>query len=342
MPISKSRENCKIVVTMGDPAGIGPEVTLKALAGVRRNRRTAFIIIGSARHLRRLGRRIGLLYPARLLRDRRQIASVREGLFLLDVPSPSVEAVTYTGVQTTAARAAKRYIDCGARLCLDGICDALVTGPISKEAMHKAGVPMEGHTEYLAALAQARFVSMMFISRRMRLALVTRHLALQRVPGALTVGRIARTLEQTLDGLEQYFGISRPQVCVCGLNPHAGEGALFGGEEATRIIPAIERVSRRYPRALITGPLPSESAFYRAYHGGCDAVIAMYHDQGLTPFKMVARDTGVNVTLGLPFVRTSPDHGTAFDIAGTNRARAGSMKAAIMLARRMVLSSEKG
>jgi len=220
----------------------------------------------------------------------------------------------------------------GANRCLAGDLVALVTAPISKQLLRDAGYRFEGHTELLAHVAQTKRFAMMLVGGPLRVALVTIHVPIAEVSRLLSARRIIEVIELSYD-VCQRFGIRRPKIGVAGLNPHAGEGGLLGDEERRIIAPAVRGVARRFPG--VSGPWPADTLFHKAYHGGFDAVVAMYHDQGLAPLKMIAFDSGVNLTLGLPFVRTSPDHGTAFDIAGKGIANPASMIAAINLAAKL-------
>jgi len=252
----------RIGITLGDPAGIGPEVVAKALASGKLDRRFDYEVLGAGR----------------------------------------------------------RAIETGARRCLAGELAGLVTGPITKKLV----APWPGQTELLAHLAGTKKFAMLLAGDQLRVALVTTHAPLREVAGLITGRKIVEVVTLTRDFCRR-IGIRRPRIAVTGLNPHAGEGGLLGSEERRIIAPAAKR-------ARATGPLPADTVFYRALHGEFDAVVAMYHDQGLAPFKLLAFDNGVNVTLGLPFVRTSPDHGTAPDIAGKGIARPAGMIAAINLA----------
>ncbi len=220
---------------------------------------------------------------------------------------------------------AGRAIEQAARLALDGSVDAIVTAPIEKHAIHLAGFPFPGHTEWLAHLAGNVPVAMMLASDRLRVVLVTTHMALRDVPLVLTSDLIVRVGEVTRRGLQQWFGVADPRLALCALNPHAGEQGLFGDEESRVMLPAATRLGA-------AGPLPADTVFVRAMRGEFDAVLAPYHDVGMTAIKVASFGSGVNVTLGLPFIRTSPDHGTAIDIAGTGRADPSSMAAAVKLA----------
>ncbi len=220
-----------------------------------------------------------------------------------------------------------------AERCLAGDLAGMVTGPITKDLIQQAGYSFAGQTELLAHGARSERFAMMLAGGPLRVALVTTHLPLAQVASAITTRKIRDTIELSADFCRR-IGIASPRIGVSGLNPHAGEGGLLGCEEDRLIRPAVQAC--RGPDLEVSGPWPADSLFYHAYRGGYDAVVAMYHDQGLAPFKMVAFDCGVNLTLGLPFVRTSPDHGTAHDLAGQNRARPDSMIAAINLATSLI------
>jgi 4-hydroxythreonine-4-phosphate dehydrogenase len=289
----------RLAITLGDPRGIGPEITAAVLAAGIDAEITA---IGAKEQIAdlRVDHRIGT-------------GSWRtaDGL----VRASAVEAGLIAG----------RAIEQAARLALSGEVDAIVTAPVEKHALHLAGFPFPGHTEWLAHLAGGCDVAMMLASDRLRVVLITTHVPFRDVPLLLTADRIVRTGQVTRTALQQWFGIAEPRLALCALNPHAGEQGLFGDEEARVLAPAAERLGA-------AGPLPADTVFVRAMRGEFDAVLAPYHDVGMTAIKVASFGSGVNVTLGLPFVRTSPDHGTAMDIAGTGRADASSMRAAMDLA----------
>ena len=254
----------------------------------------------------------------------------------LAAPSPLAADVTLLGrtehgaglTAEQAGRVAGQAIEEAARLALAGTVDAIVTGPVHKQALHAAGYRYPGVTEFLAHLAGDVPVAMMLTTGKLRVVLVTTHLALRDVPGQLTTERIVQAGRITADALGRWWGMAAPRLAVCALNPHAGEGGLFGDED--------ERVLRPAALALgAAGPLPADTVFVKALRGDFDAVLAPYHDVGMTAVKVAGFGHGVNVTLGLPFIRTAPDHGTAFDIAGTGTADAGSMRAALELAVRL-------
>jgi len=310
----------RIGITLGDLNGIGPEVALKAVHRLGVVADVRFILIGSPNaitpHLRSAGRmpRHPLLWD----------------------PTPHFAPRYQPGrVTAAAARAAAAWIFFAVRACRTGMLDAIVTAPISKAGFARAGIPFPGHTEMLAALTGAQQFAMLLFGGPLRVTLVTRHVPLAQVPAALSPAKIVEAIRLTDMGL-RWMGRQPRRIAVCGLNPHAGDGGLLGREEIEIIAPAI-RMARR-PGLTLTGPVPGDTVFHQALQNKFDAIVAMYHDQGLGPLKMLAFDSGVNLTLGLPIVRTSPDHGTAYDIAGQNSANPASMieamRWAIRLARR--------
>ncbi|MBX3025417.1 4-hydroxythreonine-4-phosphate dehydrogenase PdxA [bacterium] len=313
---------------MGDPTGIGPEVTLAALRRPAVRRRLQPILVGDigvyadvARQLR-LPVRFAAWEPGQALP--RGAVAVRE---VAAVP----RAQRRPGRPTLAGgRAAHAAILEALRLVRTGAADALTTAPICKANLVAAGRAVSGHTELLAALCGDVPVRMMMIGGRLRVALVTTHLALRAVPDAFDAADVLTTVRIAERALRERFRIRRPRLGVAGLNPHAGEQGVFGDEDLRVIAPAVRRARRLGIDAR--GPLAADSLFPLAYTGHFDAVVCMYHDQGLAPFKLVHFADGVNFTAGLPVVRTSPDHGTAHDIAGRGRADASSMTAALCMA----------
>ena len=286
----------RLAVTLGDPRGIGPEVVRKALDS------------------------------GPLDAEVRIVGSGEWGVGLDGAPSQTTPHSPLP--EAEAGRIAGSAIEEAAHLALRGDVDAIVTGPVHKHALHVAGYRYPGVTELLSHLAGDVPVAMMLATGTLRVVLVTTHLALRDVPAALSTDRIIATGRITVDALRRWWGIAAPRLAVCALNPHAGEGGLFGEED--------ERVLRPAARALdAAGPLPADTVFVKALRGEFDAVLAPYHDVGMTAVKVAGFGKGVNVTLGLPFIRTAPDHGTALDIAGTGTADPGSMRAALDLAVRL-------
>ncbi|MEZ4390904.1 MAG: 4-hydroxythreonine-4-phosphate dehydrogenase PdxA [Polyangiales bacterium] len=308
----------RLAVSVGCPCGVGPEVSLRAAQRfVREDPASRVTLVGDPGAL-------GALAPddapsLRILPASRLAPGSR-------VPGrPDVEA----------GRAQLAAIDLATDLVLAGDADALVTGPVSKSAIALGGVDFQGHTEHLAARGGVDRVVMSFHGPGLRVALVTTHVSIVELPALITADRVAFTLDVAIEALARDFGVAAPRVVVAGLNPHAGEGGMFGREEIERINPGIERARARAPHARIAGAMPAESAFRHARDGRYDLVVAMFHDQATIASKLVDFGDAVNVTLGLPFIRTSVDHGTAYDIAGTGTADPSGMLAALRLAASM-------
>lgn len=320
----------KVALTMGDPGGVGPEVIVKALSSRSLRKNIHPVIVGSSAVIRdalRVARLPVNVVPFAGFSDARPTYDTVE---VLDVRAPM--KTPKCRPSRYAGRAAVACIKKAVQLAERGVVHAVVTAPVSKESFHMAGCPWPGHTELLAELTGAKHVAMMFVSRRLKVILCTIHVQLRRVPGMITPQRVYRIIELAYRA-SGMLGIRNPDIAVAGLNPHAGESGILGGEENRSIMPAVLKARRKGME--IAGPYPPDVVFHRAYRGDFDLVVCMYHDQGLIPFKMVAFETGVNVTVGLPILRTSPDHGTAFDIAWSNRADPTSMIEAIKLAARL-------
>lgn len=305
-----------IGLTLGDPAGIGPEIVAAALAAAPEAWRARLVVFGDREPLERGAQAIGVRLPA--------------GLRVLG-DGTGASAVAGRPDETTGA-AQVGYLEAAVAAAARGELAAIVTAPISKTWARRAGFAFPGHTEMLAARLGAADVVMMFAGPRLKVALATVHVPLAEVPRVLRTETLRRTIELFAASLVGDFGIDAPQLGVVGLNPHAGEGGLLGAEERDVIAPALAPL----PPVHLHGPLVPDAAFRDAVHGRYDGLVAMYHDQGLIPVKLVDFDEAVNVTLGLPIVRTSPDHGTAYDIAGRGVARAISMQRALSLAVEMV------
>lgn len=323
-----------VAVSMGDPLGIGPEIIVKAFAEERRRRSARFVVFGLETCLRLAAERAGIAPFWEAAPDAAGASEGASGVVVVDDArfASCVDLARAGEARPTkeGGEASFRWVEDAVALCREGRARAIITAPISKRAWAMAGRgEFPGHTELLGARFGGERVAMLFDSPGLRVILVTVHTPLTRVPGMLTVEGVASVIEMG-DAAVRALGVARPRVAVCGLNPHAGEGGLFGDEEARVITPAIERVRARGVDA--SGPYPGDTVFNRAIQREFDLVVAMYHDQGLIPVKLLAWDSAVNVTLGLPVVRTSPDHGTAFDIAGLNRADAGSFGRAVDLA----------
>ncbi|HTA30845.1 MAG TPA: 4-hydroxythreonine-4-phosphate dehydrogenase PdxA [Candidatus Cybelea sp.] len=322
-----------IAISLGDVTGIGPEVTLKALAEEAEQDDTRYLLIGDSGYTGALCEQLGLSLA---LQPFSELSA--EGRFFLHDPLAQPLAPSLKPGSSAAARAAVAWLADGAHRCLSHQTDALVTAPLNKAAIVQSGQPFIGQTEFLSQLAGTDHTIMMLLGhddrgRWLRVALATTHLSLKLVAENLSAAKIGLAIELAAKACQD-LGLSRHRVAVCGLNPHAGEQGEFGREEIDLIEPVVASMQKKGLDVL--GPLPADTLFHHAFGGNYDAVVAMYHDQGLGPLKMVAFDNGVNWTLGLPFIRTSPDHGTAYDIAGQNRASASSMRAAIQLAKQLV------
>ncbi len=318
----------QIGITMGDPAGIGPEIAVKCLADPEIHEAARLVVLGDPTALSVHAEQVGVaLRVIRRMDEARHRPGVLDVLAVsrLDPDQVQPGKATLEGGKAMAA-AITRAVE----LALQGDLDAVVTGPISKVLLQQAGHAFEGHTQFLAHLTGSTEVVMMLAGAKLRVTLVTIHCALRDVPRLLTEDSILRTLILTDQGLRTDFAITAPRLAVAALNPHAGEEGLFGDEETRIIEPAIRRA--RAEGLRVSGPLPADTVFVKAASGGFDAVICMYHDQGLIPLKLLHFSDGVNVTLGLPIIRTSVDHGTAYDIAGKGIADPSSLRAAILTA----------
>jgi 4-hydroxythreonine-4-phosphate dehydrogenase len=327
-----------LILTMGDPTGVGPELIIKALlAGAMDNLPRPLVVAGDTGVLRRAARLFGLTARLEaLVSDGLGTHRLTLGTRHLAVQPLSVleaEGLSYGAPHAACGRAMLDYITWGCDRCLAGEAAGMVTAPISKAAIHQAGSHFPGHTELLAKRCGVEKVVMMLAGDRLKVCLVTTHLALRDVPKALSQQEIFNTLWITDAAFRRYFGVAQPRLAVLGLNPHAGEAGLFGDEEARLIAPAV--VEAQAVGIEASGPHSADTLFYFAAQGRYDAVVAMYHDQGLGPLKLLHFEDAVNVTLGLPIVRTSVDHGTAYDLAGTGTASEKSLVAAIRMALQM-------
>jgi 4-hydroxythreonine-4-phosphate dehydrogenase len=321
-----------IGISLGDVNGIGPEVALKAVAAEAAADKTKYLLIGDENTLRKLNSSLGLDLTLKTFSG-----CADSGKFFITNPSAEPLPENLFAGSPLAANAAVDALRDGGQRCLRGEFDALVTAPVNKESIIRAGHKFVGQTEFLSELANTKRTAMMLLGtdergRSLRVALATVHLALKSVPEKLTAEKITLAIELATQACRD-LQLPRAKIAVCGLNPHAGEGGEFGDEEVKIISPAI--LALRKKGFDVVGPLSGDTVFHYALRGDFDAVVAMYHDQGLAPLKAVAFDTGVNWTLGLPFIRTSPDHGTAYDIAGKGIANPSSMIAAIRLAKQL-------
>jgi len=306
-----------IAITMGDPAGIGPEIIMKALAvpGVHAFCRP--LVIGDAERLRLAGQRAGTRLTVSSIADAGAASFGHGRVECVDLKLVPAD-LPFGRVSALAGEAAFRYIERAVRLVESGVAQAICTAPLSKEALHAAGHRYPGHTELLAALTGTPEVSMMLVAPKLRVIHVTTHMGLLDAIERIDAPLVERVITRAHDTLS-HAGIPQPRIGVCGINPHAGENGLFGrGEEAAKIEPAVRNTRARGWH--VRGPLPADTLFFLAARGDYDIVVAMYHDQGHGPIKVLGLEAGVNITVGLPMVRTSVDHGTAFDIAGTGEA----------------------
>jgi len=317
MPISRLNKP-RIVITIGDPSGIGPEVTLKALASPKVRGLANFVVIGNTFVIEKVMRDLKLPFSGRMI----------------NIDNIPPEAFSYGRSSPVFGRASIQYLDKALGMLNSGQADSLVTAPINKASIDSAGFRgFKGHTEYMAEKTHTKDVAMMFVGPKLKITLVTRHMALSDVSKRLSGRAIVSAISLTDKYLKKFFRIRNPKIGIAGLNPHAGEGGMFGREELNIIAPAIRKAARSI--GGLSGPISPDVIFNAAMDGAYDAVVAMYHDQALIPFKLLYFNTGVNLTLGLPFVRTSPDHGTAFDIAGKGAADPSSMIEAIALTARL-------
>ena len=319
-----------IAITLGDPAGIGPEVIVKALADPILRHKARYIIYGMNELLH---------YAADIAefdvfwwRDQYngRLRSYPHDVVVVDYDQYSMLGTAIRSPSKMGGEASMRFCNDAIEAANKKIVDAVVTAPIAKESWKLAGYNFPGHTELFAQRTGAKRFTMMFTGGPLKVALATVHIPLMGLWGRLNIGAVFQPIELLHQAMVEWFDVPKPRIAVCGVNPHASENGQFGDEEERIIAPAI--LMAREQGIDATGPYPPDTIFMRARDKHFDAVVAMYHDQGLIPVKLLAFDEAVNVTLGLPIIRTSPDHGTAFDIVGRNRANPGSMRAAIELA----------
>jgi 4-hydroxythreonine-4-phosphate dehydrogenase len=330
-----------LALTLGEPAGIGADITLAAWRRRAELALPAFYLLGDPAFLAARAKRLGLEIPIAVVQPAAATATFRTALPVVDI---GVAVTAQPGrPDASSAPAALAAIDRAVADVGAGIAAAVVTNPVAKAVLYRSGFAEPGHTEYLAKLAQGAAAEpvhpvMMLWSPELAVVPVTIHMPLREVVTRLSADLIVRTGRIVAHDLTARFGIARPRLVVAGLNPHAGEDGALGHEDRDIVGPAVERL--RADGIDARGPLPADTLFHAAARAGYDAALAMYHDQALIPIKTLAFDHAVNVTLGLPFVRTSPDHGTAFDIAGTGRADPSSLVAALALAARLAARSQ--
>ena len=316
-----------LAVTMGDPGGIGPEIILKVVSERLFPQQASLLVLGDIGVLKGYSELCSLPFELEVV-DAPPENPQPGKAYLLQVGEPLGEGQWQPGhTNAQCGRLVGEIIERAVDLCQKGVVKAMVTAPINKGALHAACYPYPGHTEFLADLTGTEDYAMMLMGGSIRVVLVTIHVALAEVPRLISEEEICRIFRLTHRSMVEWFGIEHPRIAVAALNPHASEGGAFGDEEERIIIPAIERL--REEGFAPSGPHPADTLFYRQKNGEFDAVVAMYHDQGLIPVKLEGFDTGVNLTLGLPIIRTSVDHGTAFEIAGKGVANPKSLAAAI-------------
>jgi 4-hydroxythreonine-4-phosphate dehydrogenase len=319
-----------IAITMGDPAGIGPEIIIKALASGHILETCLPLIIGDRLVLEERARKIGQPFSLKSIQRLDRLENTTEPALLYEASHLPMDQVRPGQPDPAWGLPTLSYIRRAAQWALKGRVAAMVTGPISKEIIQRFQPSFTGHTEYLARLAKTKTFGMMLAGDRLKVSLATIHLSLKKALRVLNAPKIIQAIELTHKTMTNRFGLKNPHIAVAGLNPHAGEQGAFGKEEATMIVPALKVVQDQGIWA--TGPYPPDTLFYWAAQGRYDAVVALYHDQGLIPLKLLYFENAVNITMGLPFIRTSVDHGTAYDIAGQGSAKPDSLIAAILMA----------
>ncbi|HZC19499.1 MAG TPA: 4-hydroxythreonine-4-phosphate dehydrogenase PdxA [Rubrobacteraceae bacterium] len=327
-----------VAVTMGDPAGIGPEIVAKTLAEPGFHDEKKALVVGDLTILDRAIRLLELPLHSNVVNQPEE-ALFEPGTVDVLATSDLPEDLPFGELDARAGEAAYRYVEKAIALALAGSADAVATAPLNKEAMHLAGFQYPGHTEILAQLTNTKDYAMVLVAEELRVIHVSTHVSLREA-----IGRVTRERELTVIRLAQgtlrKIGVAKPRIAVAGLNPHAGENGLFGDEDSERIAPAVaDAVGEGID---VSGPWPPDTVFSRARKGNFDMVVVQYHDQGHIPIKLLGFETGVNLTVGLPFFRTSVDHGTAFDIAGTGEADHTSMRAALDLARILAQPESSG
>ncbi len=334
IPMEKTSRQIPIIgITMGDPVGIGPEIIVKALSQQDKKSAYAPVVIGDRALLEREINKLQVPLSLTQIESPEDISSSVRTIHVLPTSRLHPDDAVYAQPTKKTGQAMASYIIQAVKLAQEHKIDAIVTAPINKKSLQDSGHDYPGHTEMLARLTDTQDVVMMLVGTKLRVVLITIHCAISRVPKLLSVEKINKTITITHKSLKTFFAISSPRIAVAGLNPHAGEGGVFGNEEQDIIVPAIQKLQREGIDA--TGPYPPDTLFYYAARGRFDAVVCMYHDQGLIPLKLLHFEDGVNVTLGLPLIRTSVDHGTAYDIAGKASANPASLLSAIDMAVQM-------
>jgi 4-hydroxythreonine-4-phosphate dehydrogenase len=320
----------RIAITMGDPAGIGPEIIVKMFKKENLYKYADVFVIGDLFPMLSAQRRISKKIAIKPYSHIANISKDRKIINLLELKALELKDFVIGEESAKAGKASYLYLLEAIKLAMNKKIDAIVTAPINKHALHLAGIMEPGHTEILAKKAKAKNFAMMLMADKLKVVLVTIHTSIKSVPDLLTKQKVYEKIKLTHDSLKKDFGIKEPRIAVLGLNPHSGEAGAFGNEEIKKITPAINKAKRQGINAQ--GPFPPDTIFHKIINGSHDAAVCMYHDQGLIPLKLIGFDTGVNFTMGLPFVRTSPDHGTAYDIVGTGKASENSILSAFRIA----------
>lgn len=316
-------------ITIGDPAGIGPEVAIKGLVKNKMYRENT-LIVGSKDILMYYIDLLNIEIPVNIINEPEEFE--KGSINILDTADLSLDDISIGEVSSRAGDAAYQYLERAISLSLENRLDAIITGPLNKEALHKGGHHYDGHTEIFADLTNTKKYTMMLWSDKMSVVHVSTHVALREACNRVKKERVFDCIELAHNAMKQ-MGIEEPKIAVAGLNPHSGESGLFGNEDQEEILPAV--VKGQDAGYIVDGPVPPDTVFLKATQGQYDSVVAMYHDQGHIPMKLLAFDSGVNVTLGLPIIRASVDHGTAFDIAGKGIANEESILAALDVGTRL-------
>lgn len=326
-----------IFITMGDPSGVGPEIILKSLESKKIKGICTPVVIGNINVLKKTAEDLSIEHEFKTIQPH-EILENSDATQLIEA-GDDITDFKYGSPDKNTGKNVFSYIVNAINLCMEKKGDAIATAPINKFTLKNSNIDFNGHTEILALHSNTSQYAMMMYGKKLSIVLVTIHIPISDVAPGITTDKIYDKIILTNKSLRERFGIKSPKIAVCGLNPHAGEDGLFGNEESEIIIPALEKA--RKEQINVEGPLPPDTVFFKAKNGEYDAVLCMYHDQGLIPFKLLHFEDGVNTTLGLPFPRTSVDHGTAYDIAGENIANHQSMVEAILLAAGQALNMRK-